>query len=100
LRACHMLLSPTPDVLDQCSLLLETATKNLAACRPVPDDKPVALSEARQLHAAVRHATLLLDAAMAFHDAWARRLGAISGGYTARGEPAAVDRGFRLVVQG
>jgi len=95
-----MLLSPTPEVLDQCSLLLDAATKDLADCRPETDDKPGALQEARQLHAAVRHARRLLDSALAFHEAWARRFGAISAGYTARGEPGVVDRGFRLVAQG
>ena len=100
LRVCQMLLSPTPEVLDQCSVLLETTTKALAGCRPQPDGNAGALTEALKLRAAVRRARLLLDTACAFHQAWIKRLSAMSGGYTAYGEPAVMDRGYRLAVRG
>jgi hypothetical protein len=100
-----MLLSPTPEVLDQCALLLEAAEKDLACCRSEPDGKALegkgeALQEAHQLRAAVGRASLLLEAALAFQQAWTKRLGAISGGYTASGEPVGAYRGSRLVTQG
>jgi hypothetical protein len=99
-RACEMLVSPTPQILDQCFVLLETTTRDLASCRPEPDGKASALQEAQQLHAAVGHAKTLLDRAFAFHQAWTRRLGAMTAGYTPHGEPACVAGGFRLVVRG
>jgi hypothetical protein len=99
-HACEMLLCPTPEVLDQCSLLLETTARDLAASRSEPDRNKYTLQEARKLHAAVRHARVLLDSAFVFREAWSRRLGAITAGYTAGGEPARMDRGFRLAVRG
>ena len=99
-RACEMLVSPTPQILDQCFVLLETTTQDLAGCREEPGGNPAALQEALQLHAAVHHAKALLDGAFAFHQAWARRLGAMTAGYTPHGEPACVAGGFRLVVRG
>lgn len=100
LQACQMLLFPTPAVLDQCCLLLEATTKDLVGLRPEPDGTAGALAEALELHTAVRRARLLLDTACSFHLAWIKRLGALSGGYTARGEPALMDRGYRLTVRG
>jgi hypothetical protein len=99
-RTCEMLLSPTPEILDQCSVLLETTSRDLAGCRLQRDGGAAALPEALQLRAAVRHARVLLDQALSFHQGWTRRLGAITGGYTATGEPAAVNRGSRLAVRG
>ena len=99
-HACELLLSPTPEVLDQCSALLVTTARNVAISWPEPGGNQSALQEARQLQAAVRHARVLLDSAFAFRQAWGRRLGAMTAGYTARGEPARVDPSFRLTVRG
>jgi hypothetical protein len=99
-RACEMLVSPTPQILDQCFVLLETTTRELAGCRPEPVGNQSALQEALQLHDVVRHAKTLLDRAFAFHQAWAQRLGAMTAGYTPHGEPAPVAGGSRLAVQG
>jgi hypothetical protein len=100
-RACDMLLSPTAEALDQCSLLLDATARDLAGCRPEPGDKGCALQEARLLHSAVRRARILLDCAFSFRQAWSRRLGAITAGYTVRGELAAhAGSGVRLAVRG
>jgi hypothetical protein len=99
-HACEMLLCPTPQALDQCSVLLETTARDLAGSRPEPDGNQSTLQEARLLHAAVRHARALLDSAFALRQAWSRRLGAITAGYTPGGEPARADPGFRLAVRG
>ena len=99
-HACEMLLRPTPEVLDQCSVLLETTARDLAGRRPGPDSNGSILQEARQFLRAVRHARILLDSAFAFHQVWSYRLGAMTAGYTARGEPASADHGIRLAVRG
>jgi hypothetical protein len=99
-QAIEALLSPTPKALDRCALLLQAATKNLTGSPSVSGETQGALEEARQLQRAVRRARMLLDAAFEFHRQWNRRLGALSGGYTSEGEPAAVKPGFRLVLRG
>jgi len=99
-HACEMLLCPTPEVLDQCSILLEATARDLAGSRPEPVANQPTLQEARLLHAAVRHARVLLDSAFAFRQGWSWRLGAITAGYTAGGEPARVDPGSRFAVRG
>lgn len=73
---------------------------DLASSRPEPDGNPFTLQDARLLHAAVRHARVFLDSAFAFRQAWSWRLGAMTAGYTAGGEPARVDPGFRFAVRG
>jgi hypothetical protein len=99
-HVCEMLMRPSPEVLDQCSVLLETAARDLAGRRPQPDGKDPILPDARQLLRAVRHARILLDSAFAFHQVWSCRLGVMTAGYTARGEPASADHGSRLAVRG
>jgi len=99
-HACELLVRPSPAVLDQCTVLLETTVRDLACSRPEPDGEESTLQEARQLLRAVRHARILLDSAFAFHQAWSCRLGAMTAGYIAGGEPASVDHGFRLAVRG
>jgi len=99
-QSCEMLRCPTPEVLDRCSALLQTAVRDLIGSHPEPDGKASALGEARQLLKAVRHARVLLDKASAFREAWSRRLAAMTAGYTARGEPASVNHSFRLAVRG
>jgi hypothetical protein len=103
-RACELLLSPSPAALDQCTPLLEAAVTKITACRaaltgPVRTE-PSAYAEGRRLQAAVRRARRLLESAAEYHQNWARRMGAMSAGYDSRGEPAAVDRGRRLIIRG
>ncbi len=53
-----------------------------------------------QLRAELRHAGRLLESAADFYRGWERILGAMSGGYTADGEPAPVARGGTFHCQG
>jgi len=99
-HACELLLSPTPEILDQCSALLETTAREMVISRPEPAGNESALQDARQLYTAVRRARVLLDSAFVFRQAWRRRLAGMTAGYTARGEPARVDPSFRLTVRG
>lgn len=100
---CQILLSPSPAALDRCAPLLETAVAEVAACLPeLRSSKGTQneVDEARRLHMAVCYAKRLLEGAAEFHRDWIRRLGALSGGYTGPGEPAPVDRGSRMQVEG
>ena len=100
---CQILLSPSPAALDRCAPLLETAASEVSACLPeLRSSKGTQeeVDEAQRLRLAVRHAQRLLEGAAEFHQNWIRRLGALSGGYTGRGEPAAVARGSRMQIEG
>jgi hypothetical protein len=103
-RACALLLSPSPEALDQCAPLLIAAIAHVTAgqdaiARPARADA-AASAEGRRLQAAVRRARRLLESAADYHHNWARRMGAMSAGYDGRGEPAAIERGRRLIVRG
>jgi hypothetical protein len=102
-RACALLVSPSPEALDRCSRVLETAGSRLEEWRPRLREgigNPAALEQARRLQAAVRRAGRLLEGASSFHLNWSRWLGAVSAGYTERGDPAPVPRGNRILVRG
>jgi len=103
-RVCDLLLAPSPEALDQCASLLQSAVAQVTASKaaiatPAPR-QPGATAEGRRLHAAVRRARRLLEAANEYHQNWARRIGILSAGYDGRGEPAAVERGRRLIIRG
>lgn len=108
IEASRLLISPAPESLDRCALLLETAITSVAGCyaeltamrdtRPAPD--VAALEEARRLQHAIGLVKLLLDTAVNFHRHWSRRLGMMTSGYTADGEPAAVEHGSRVLGRG
>jgi hypothetical protein len=100
---CQILLSPSAAALDRCAPLLETAVATVSACLPqlrssvgTQDE----VDQAQRLRQAVRHAKRLLEGAAEFHQNWIRRLGALRGGYTGRGEPAAVERDSRMQIEG
>jgi hypothetical protein len=103
-RACDLLLAPSPEALDRCADLLQAAvaqvTASQAAIATPAEREPGAAAEGRRLQSAVRRARRLLDAAAEYHQNWARRMGTLSAGYDSRGEPAAVERGRRLIVRG
>jgi hypothetical protein len=102
-RACHLLEAPSPASLEASSSALERAVSGLNDCRRgirpgVPDADVRA--KIRQLRAELRHAGRLLESAADFYRGWERILGAMSGGYTAGGEPAPVSRTGKLYCQG
>jgi hypothetical protein len=102
-RVCAMLTAPSPEALDQCSALLEVAGRQLTEWQPrlrqSSGDAP-AFEEARRLRTSLLRAGRLLEGASSFHNNWMRLRGAISGGYTERGEPALVDHGSRIFLRG
>ncbi len=102
-QACNWLISPSPTALDSCSRFLETAGSRLAQLQPQLRQgagNPAAQYEARRLRAAVMCARGLLENAASFHVNWGRLLGALSSGYTERGDPAPAPRKGRICLQG
>jgi hypothetical protein len=102
-RACQLLISPSPATLDSCARLLETAGSRLTQLQPQLRQgagNPTAQQEARRLRTAVLCVRHLLENAWSFHVNWGRLLGALSAGYTERGEPAPAPRRGRLSVEG
>lgn len=104
--ACHLLLSPTPEQMDGCAHLLESAVTELRAFRTSIaasqhiDGKTEALNETRSLQSSIGRVKQLLENAGAFYANWIRCLAALCGGYTDRGQPAPLERGGRFLVQG
>jgi hypothetical protein len=102
-RACRFLESPSPASLEASSNALERAVSGLndyrREIRPGLADTDMR-TKVRELRADLRHAGRLLESAADFYRGWERILGAMSGGYTAGGEPAAVARTGKLYYQG
>ncbi len=102
-RVCQLLLSPSPDVLDRCAGMLETAICEISAtpdCAPEPAARETFERQAQSLAVSLARARLLLNSALEFHHNWLRRLGEISGGYTGTGEPATIAGRGHLAIQG
>ena len=90
---CDLLLSPTPQAVDRCSVILETASRQMAECTAQIGSargNPMALEAAAKLRRSCQRARTLLEAAGRFHFNWLAIRGALTGGYTDRGEPAPV----------
>jgi uncharacterized alpha-E superfamily protein len=102
-RACDLLIASTPESLNSCPEALERALAALREFstqgRQMPPEAG-AQSLARALQNDVRRAGRLLENLAAFSGGWERILGAMSGGYTASGTPAAVSRRSRLCCRG
>ena len=103
-RVCQLLVSPTAEQLDRCAERLAGAIREVTVYR---ESGPTSiefqaedLQQARALETSLRRASRLLEAAAAFHENWWRCVGALCGGYTDRGAPAAVDRGCRILARG
>jgi hypothetical protein len=100
--ACDLLIAPTPQALDRCSMILEAAGReaaerasSLAEIRGNND----AIAEARRLRRSVQRARSLLENAARFHIGWLAIRGALTGGYTDRGEPAPVRHAGRICLE-
>ena len=106
-QACQLLLDPTPKQMDECAHLLQTAIAEIRNFRnpephslPVSPERDSALEQARLLHTSIGRAARLLESAAAFYANWIRCLSALCAGYTGQGQPAALERGTRLLAQG
>lgn len=102
-HACNLLTIATPEALDGCRDTLERAISELKEFQPegrnLPFD-PAAHKMARTLQTEIVRAGRLLETLATFYRGWERILGAMSGGYTANGAPAAVSRLGRLHCRG
>lgn len=99
---CDLLRAPSPEIVEQCSRLLEAAGDQISASRPDLADAagdPGALEEAWRLRRSFQRAAKLLDSAARFHENWLSIRGAMTGGYTNRGAPAAVQHTNRLCLE-
>jgi hypothetical protein len=102
-RACALLLAPSPDALDGCSGVFETAARQLTALRPAlhgAGGDAETLVEAWRLQRNVRRAGALLANASAYHARWNHLLGVKTAGYRPGGEPAEAPRSGRLSLRG
>ena len=100
-RACDLLVAPTPQALADCQQALEKATDTLRQwhARGEGADR-TGRHIACDLRAEVRRAGHLLEGLATFYTGWERILGALSGGYTASGNPAPLERDGRLCFRG
>jgi hypothetical protein len=102
-EAAELLIYARPTTLERCAVVLERSCVTLASSRDSwrgARGDPALVAEARRLHAAVRHAGRLLRNARDYYARWNLILGAMMGGYTSRGDPAAVVRPSRVSLTG
>ena len=100
--ACALLLSPTPDSVEHCSTLLEAAGSRMAGFRAEiaeAQGDPGAIEEAWKVRRCFERASRLLENAARFHQNWQAVRGALTGGYTYRGEPAPLRHTGRLCLE-
>ena len=96
----RMLISPSPEVLDNCENLLAATARELDASRPgwqqSIGDGP-AVAEARLARKALQNVGRLLENAASFHMRWQRIRAAIGGGYRADGAPGQLRHAARRI---
>jgi hypothetical protein len=94
-KAIRLCETPGAESLERSAEALGGAVAVLQAGPPVTTARD--LAEWRRTLYRLRR---LLDAAAQYHDGWTRRLGALTGGYTAAGTAAPVNPGRRWLGQG
>jgi hypothetical protein len=102
-QVCHLLLTPSAEVLDRCSGILSGVVVNMSAGgEPVKSRQadPAILSELRELQLSVSLAGHLLEGAASFHAGWARILRSMVLEYTPRGDTGSLGGSSRLAVEG
>jgi hypothetical protein len=100
--ACDLLISPTPEVLDRCSMLLESASRQMAECQPRIAElrgDAAAIEEAWRVRRSFVRVGKLMENAARFHGNWMSMRGTLTGGYTERGEAAPVRHAGRICVE-
>lgn len=98
-RACELLIASTPEAINNCQEALQRAVAILQGFRPDIGEYPQGFDAGAfglALKSDVLRAARLLENLAGFYRGWERILGAMSGGYTSKGAPAAVDRQGRL----
>ena len=102
-RACNLLITPTPEALNNCQDALSRAVSALTAFRSPCVEAPAGpgvMSMACALRVEVLRARRLLENLASFYRGWERIFGTMSAGYTAGGDPAPVARKGRLCCRG
>jgi hypothetical protein len=102
-RAGALLTTPSPQALDSCSSVLESAGRQLLEWQPRLAEQAgnaEALAEAWHLRRSFQRTERLLQNAGDFHRNWTLLRGTLTGGYTATGQAAPVDHGHRISLQG
>ena len=106
-HVCQLLLSPTPEQMEQCTRVLETAVAEMTAGRVAARASGAVHRSSRHLEAqgqllksSIGEARQLLESANTFYAGWIRCLGALCAGYTEQGRAAAIERGGRLLARG
>ena len=85
-RAAQTLLSPSPDACEAAVAELEAIENVLRSLLAQPRAALPAAEQAKRFQASLRVVSGLWENAAAFRLGWARLLGAMTGGYTERGE--------------
>jgi len=101
--AIQLLVSPSPDSLDSCARILETAGQRIAGFQPQLRQggrTSRAREEARRLRFSVSRASRLLEGAASFHCNWGRMRDTLCAGYTRQGEPAPAPPRSRISIRG
>jgi hypothetical protein len=100
--ACDLLTSPTPESLDRCAILLESAQRQMTGCQSQiigAQGDPAALEAAWRVRRSFERAARLLKSAASFHANWMSIRGTLTGGYTSRGEPSPVRHPGRICLE-
>ena len=100
---CGLLISPSPEVLERCTPMLEMTVSELGWCQKdlqLARGDTACWREARRLAAAVQLAERLLVSGWEYHQRWSQRLGSMVAGYAPGGEPAAMKARSRVCMNG
>src|SRR3954452_13625976 len=90
---CDLLRSPSPDSLDSCATIFASAVSRMLDCQssiPEAHGDAAAMAAAWDVRRSFQKAGRLLENASRFHGGWTSVRGAMTGGYTNRGEAAPV----------
>jgi len=95
-RVCTLLKAPSPETLERCERILESAAASYAGLRPQRADRPAV----EHLRSALGLAGQLLESAFQYHEQWRRRLWSSLAGYQPGGDPAVVVHPNRVSLRG
>jgi len=100
--ASDLLMSPTSEAVDRCSVLLESAINRMSECRAEiagAHGDAGAIEEAWRVRRSFQRTQKLLENAARFHQGWVAIQGVMTGGYTNRGEPSPLRHSGRVCLE-
>jgi hypothetical protein len=98
-EVCGLLVTPSPEALDQAAAILGRVVAEVAETRRRQGSLEQ-WQEYEGIQSAARRARALLDKAAIYHAGWNAWLGSLTGGYGPGGAAAAPVSGGRLSVEG